>query len=405
MEPNLGWTLLSREALRRAEKQLHNNVQGVRDEIGFLALHQAYANRFFPGTSVLHTRLRYALFVPWLYMRLMQQGIRDRIPEALQGLERELTGRLKKAGESGIIGAVNYPKPTTQPPCLVYWSALGAWRVLRPLKDGSYPARSVIHRSLSRRSPAGRLQDDDKQMLREDDAVFAGLPAPPESWDKVSEPVDFRLLPKERSFLASTLLSISRPDSTESSLLSRLVEHQVKLTSNTQLWSPPVKQAADAADRAAIDRARQAAALSAIGRAVYAALVEDMRDKKDCVETDVVHRGLLDGVIEEYGGQALKLDVEKVREDATKIDGKILDVLQKTQAWVRKGAKDVNDLYTVYAEAEYKRKNKRARLSSTLLGREKRFEWLPEEHPEARPLHYRWGNVVRFMIDLGVDHD
>lgn len=62
-EPALGWALLSREALRRAEKHLREEEQGVRDEIGFLALHQAYADRFFPGTSVLQTRIKYVLFV------------------------------------------------------------------------------------------------------------------------------------------------------------------------------------------------------------------------------------------------------------------------------------------------------------------------------------------------------
>src|SRR5262249_4445670 len=67
MKPGFGWTLLSRDALRRAETQLREDVEGVRDETGFLSLHQAYADRFFPGTSVLHTRLRYVLFVPWMY--------------------------------------------------------------------------------------------------------------------------------------------------------------------------------------------------------------------------------------------------------------------------------------------------------------------------------------------------
>ena len=57
MKPGLGWVLLSRDALKRAETQLKENAQGVLDEIGFLALHRAYADRFFPGTSVLHTRL------------------------------------------------------------------------------------------------------------------------------------------------------------------------------------------------------------------------------------------------------------------------------------------------------------------------------------------------------------
>ena len=70
MESSLGWTLHSRDALKRAETLARNNVQGVRDEIGFLALHQAYANRFFPGTPVLHTQVHYFLFMRWICQSL-----------------------------------------------------------------------------------------------------------------------------------------------------------------------------------------------------------------------------------------------------------------------------------------------------------------------------------------------
>jgi hypothetical protein len=47
-----GWTYLSRKSLRQAEDQLSGDTQGVRDEIGFLLIHQHYADRFFPGTSI-----------------------------------------------------------------------------------------------------------------------------------------------------------------------------------------------------------------------------------------------------------------------------------------------------------------------------------------------------------------
>src|SRR3546814_13763669 len=67
VEPSLGWTYLSREALARAKAQMDEESTGVRDAIGFLTIHQGYADRFFPGTSVLHTRARYLLFVPWLF--------------------------------------------------------------------------------------------------------------------------------------------------------------------------------------------------------------------------------------------------------------------------------------------------------------------------------------------------
>ena len=63
--PRMGWAALSRSRLNRAEAQLVKDAQGVRDEVGVLALHTGYANRFFPGTSTQQTRLRYALFVPW----------------------------------------------------------------------------------------------------------------------------------------------------------------------------------------------------------------------------------------------------------------------------------------------------------------------------------------------------
>ena len=68
-----GWTYLSRDALRQAERQLAATGEDIRGEIGFLIIHQRYADFFFPGTSVLHTRLRYAMFVPWIYLTLHEK--------------------------------------------------------------------------------------------------------------------------------------------------------------------------------------------------------------------------------------------------------------------------------------------------------------------------------------------
>jgi len=403
MEPGLGWTLLSRDALRRAETLARNDVQGVRDEIGFLALHQAYADRFFPGTSVLHTRLRYVLFVPWIYQGLMESGVRERVAESIGQAELNLVGQLRMSGESGIIGKENYPKPTTQPPCLVYWSVLGKWRVLRSLADGTYPPRSVIHRSLGRRGAIGKLKDDDKQLMQEDQPLFASLPRPPKSWGKKTEPLDFRLLAREKEFLRNMMLALRRPDSNERSLLSRMVEANVQLGSQASMWSDEVAEVADDADRAALVRARQVASLSAIGRGVYAALVEDLRAVHDGVKSGTVNRDALENLIGEYGRDGLKLNVGKIQDDAAKMDTKILEVLDRTQTWLRHGNKDVTELYQVYCDAESKRKGKRARLPKTLFAREKRLEWLPDEHPVAQPLHYRWDVARSFLEDLTTD--
>jgi hypothetical protein len=147
---------MSREALRRAEAQLSGEAAGVRDEIGFLLIHQRYADRFFPGTSVLHTRLRYILFVPWMYEGIGQGLAPKSINRAVEHAETQLAGRLSGVG---IIGGQKFPDATSQPPSIVYWTALGAWGLLRPSVDGRLPSRARVHAALQKKRRTS--MDDD----------------------------------------------------------------------------------------------------------------------------------------------------------------------------------------------------------------------------------------------------
>jgi hypothetical protein len=140
-----GWTYLSRDALRRAESQLSGAGEGVRDEIGFLIIHQRYADHFFPGTSVLHTRMRYALFVPWIYQTLYEEGASGRVQDSLQKAEIKLAGRLRH--ERGAIGGDNYPRPTSQPASVSYTPLPP--RGLRPLQIQKYPGYTLSASGLS----------------------------------------------------------------------------------------------------------------------------------------------------------------------------------------------------------------------------------------------------------------
>jgi hypothetical protein len=96
--------MLSRDEMRQAER-LASGEQDTRDEIGFLLIHQGFADRFFPGTSVLHTRVRYALFVPWLF--LQAAGIKHRGSDLDATIRRQLIQlaiRLKQGERYGVIG-------------------------------------------------------------------------------------------------------------------------------------------------------------------------------------------------------------------------------------------------------------------------------------------------------------
>jgi hypothetical protein len=395
-----GWTSLSKESLKRADTQLQGDTEGVRDEVGFLALHQAYADRFFPGTSVLQTRLRYTLFVPWLYQRLIDRGETRRIGAALEREEVALAGRLKVFGLEGVIGGRSHPKPTSQPAAMVYWTALGTWRILRRHPGGTWPDRASVHRALGRGSTAQRLHDDDHQLLEESQPIFAGIPPPPTEWNDLKERLDFVLPAREVTFLRARLLAVQRPGAEDrQSLLSRLVDS--RLYPKSELWDAQVIKAADPEDRAALRRAKQAAGLSAIGRGVYAALVETIRDRYDGVKTESLHGPHLQVVTELHRDEALALDVDAVRHDAPNgVSESILSVLRETQSWLRRKNTPIENLHRVYEQAESRRKGRRARLTDTIAGRERRAEWTPEEHPRASPLHYRWANVRRLLLDL-----
>ena len=199
MRPALGWAGLSRSALKRAEAQLVADSEGVRDEVGVLALHTAYANRFFPGTSVQQTRLRYTLFVPWQIKALLRnrediQSDRE-ARDALEQAELNLAMRLPHVDGEGTIGRRTASKgcPVAIPPSQSYWVALATWRILSADLGCEPPSRSELFRRWEK-WPAGRLgrstTDDEGRTLELQRGLFVqGLPEPPTEFNG-DEPLD-----------------------------------------------------------------------------------------------------------------------------------------------------------------------------------------------------------------------
>lgn len=387
---NFGWTYLSRNALRRAEQQLSGTAEGVRDEIGFLILHQRYADYFFPGTSVLHTRIRYALFVPWIYQTLSEETATGRVADRLERQEVRLAGRLKRAKERGVIGGVNHPRPTTQPPSVSYWAALGAWGILRP-QEGRMPSRADLHALLHRKQR--NAFDDDGQALQRSDLPFAALPPRPDDWGG-SEPLSFDLAPREAEFLHRQFIDL-RPASrsTHLSVLARLAAGP-ELRADT-CYAPGIAELAKD-DAVKLRRAGHAAALAAVGRAVYAALVEKLREEEDGQPTSYIHRAHLPAILDEYGADAGRLLLPELIDDVGILPPAVTEALDSTLQWVNDGARNVMALRDVYERAECTRKTQRARLSR-ITGAGRRLDWNNEEHTPAEPLHYRW-NVVRGLL-------
>jgi hypothetical protein len=104
-------------------------------------------------------------------------------------------------------------------------------------------------------------------------------------------------------------------------------------------------------------------------------------------------------VIEEHAARARRVNLLDLIQDTGSLPDAVVQVLEKTIAWLAAGAKDVMALCDVYEHAECDRKGRRARLSR-LTGAERRTEWRNSEHAAATPLHFRWSQVRRLLRDL-----
>ncbi len=140
MEPAFTWldfTARDREKMRRVLDLF--GEQGTVDELGLGTIRDALADALFPGTSSIQTRLRYMLFIPWIYMDLEKRRVasEDVAYQARKG-ELSLIEPLKNSDDNfGVIGAVA-GHSLARLPSHVYWSGLVRWRIFLQPKTQSW---------------------------------------------------------------------------------------------------------------------------------------------------------------------------------------------------------------------------------------------------------------------------
>src|SRR5262245_14297704 len=97
------------------------------DELGIGSIRDAFSNLLFPGTSVLHTRARYFLFIPWIYLELERQKVPSvQIAARARRDEIRLISALIEGeqGEGeGVIGVAARDR-LKQLPSYAYWNGL-----------------------------------------------------------------------------------------------------------------------------------------------------------------------------------------------------------------------------------------------------------------------------------------
>jgi hypothetical protein len=174
------------------------------DELGLGAIRDAIADKLFPGTSTIQTRLRYFLFVPWVYQDLEEKQIGTaHVTRKARELElRVAEPLLMDAEQAGIFGRVA-GKGLKRLPSGVYWGGLGAWGLRRfnGSQDQYHRALDEIYR---RRRVVNRRDDGDREFDRSVQTWHPALPAAPAGFP---DQLDIRLTREEAEFIRDRIRS------------------------------------------------------------------------------------------------------------------------------------------------------------------------------------------------------
>lgn len=202
MEAKLTWldlTASDRDKMRRVLDLFHE--QGTVDEMGLGNLRDAFSDALFPGTSTIQTRLRYVLFIPWIYQQLeARKTTSSELAAKSRVAEIQLIHPLKQSEDSdGTIGGRAHDS-LARLPSSVYWTALVRWGIFRHQQSQGWYHSNFDQ--LACGGDGGLLTDDPGVVQAHRPNWHPRLPAPPPSF-----PADasFALTRDEADFLRGRL--------------------------------------------------------------------------------------------------------------------------------------------------------------------------------------------------------
>jgi len=160
--------------------------EDTRDELGIGVIRDGIADQLFPGTSTIQTRVRYFLFLSWLFAKF---GLKYTANERFTKRSRQLQDRLRiglvNGGEK--LGVIGYQAGASvqRLPSSVYWQGLNRWGILRFRGSEKEYQRELARLQLQGERPT----DDDGEPLGFDNCNLwdPSIPLPPDDWLEATE--------------------------------------------------------------------------------------------------------------------------------------------------------------------------------------------------------------------------
>ena len=193
---SLGWLDFDAAASERVSTLLRSLEEpSTLDVLGLGSIRDAFSDMLTPGTSTVQTRLRYFIFLPWIFKRLEDQHVSAAdFARRLRDAEAQLIDCLRHLGRGqGVIGRVA-GRDLRRMPSDIYWGSMEAWGIRRlDLSLAEYAQRAA---AIGRRRPE---RDNDGAATEASVSIWTAIPAPPENF--LSDKITFDLEPEEAQIL------------------------------------------------------------------------------------------------------------------------------------------------------------------------------------------------------------
>jgi hypothetical protein len=229
----IAWLDFSEDDQRRAREIVALfSQQESRDELGIGTVRDALSDALFPGISVIQTRARYFLFVPWLFREGERRGHVGRdLVGWVTGQERRLVEALRRGGEGGVgdglIGRIAGPRIKILP-STIYWHGLRQFGICHRPGTISQVAEGAG------RQPATAEAALTELVERAHGTWDPNLPAAPQGWFLLKE-TSFALPAAEAEWLAERIVG-----AVPGTLLAWLITNQTRIGPlATAPWEEP----------------------------------------------------------------------------------------------------------------------------------------------------------------------
>lgn len=245
----IGWIDFSKEDREKVLDVINLlQEQGAVDELGIGQIRDAFANRFFPGTSTVQTRAKYFLLVPYILREATAGLYGNQLSSILKRIDQEekdcalrLFNRCKEHDINpvgiGIIGARVLPGGgwVARKPSSIYWNGIQTYGICRQpgVSIHDLIRGSIYQRNREKSLELGNRNDEKPERERDDadagkDEAIRFFDLPECAYGPWREGLGIRLTDEEASFLKYRIES-----SVPHSLFGFVLRNEIDLTKYT----------------------------------------------------------------------------------------------------------------------------------------------------------------------------